>query len=85
MAWRFEIEVASKTIKNQYTPNIFLSLHTEEKGIQNKTAFTCDFAGLKNLHQSLTQAMKFHGSNKFKLARNSSIWGNNVIFYAFLF
>ena len=54
-------------------PNMFLTLHTLEKGQQKKIAFNSDFANLKNMHQSLQQAMKMHHSNKFKTARYSQI------------
>lgn len=50
-----------------------MSLHTEDKGVAKKTVFNTDLANLKNLHQSLMQAMKMHNSNSFKLARNSSV------------
>jgi hypothetical protein len=73
LEWRFEIEVASKTAKNSFIPNIFMKLKTEEMGIEKQRAIGCDFANLKNLHQSLLEAMKLHNSNKFKVARNSSI------------
>lgn len=53
LQWRFEAEIGSKTSKNTFEPNILLNFKTEgTNGVQN-TAVNCDFANLKNLHQSL--------------------------------
>lgn len=44
----------------------------DEKGVE-RIAFNTNFSNLKNLHQSLQGALKMHNSNKFNLARYSSV------------
>lgn len=45
--------------------------NSEQKTINN--IVDCDFANLNNLYCELEKAMKIHQSNRYKLARNSSV------------
>lgn len=83
MDWRFEVEIASKTKKNTFNPNVQIGLTVKDgtdalEGPENEqnirtTSFNCDFANLKNLYNGLQEAMKMHNSSKFKMARFSSV------------
>ena len=37
-----------------------------------------DMGNLKNLQYILNQALKVHGNNKYKVARNSTVWEKNI-------
>lgn len=67
VSWRFEVEVASKTCKNDFKPNILLDFITVDgKSKETHNTFSSDFANLKNLHEQLLDAFKQHDSNKHK-------------------
>lgn len=54
VCWRFEIEVASKTSKNCFQPNVLLDFLTvDSKGVEKHNTFSSDYANLKNLHQQM--------------------------------
>ena len=71
------MEVASRAERNSFKPNIQMKLavpSANTNGSDGKTyKFNCDFANLKNLHESMQEAMKMHNSSKTKMARFSSV------------
>lgn len=65
--WRFQVEVASRTYKNDFKPNIVLDLITADSmGKQKHNPFACDYANLKNTYETLLEAFKLHDSSKHK-------------------
>ena len=56
LSWRFESEVASKSEKESFKPNIVLNFQFNnpqpDKEVNN--VVNCDFANLKNLHETLS-------------------------------
>lgn len=65
--WRFQVEVASRTFKNDFKPNILIDLITSDSnGNQKHNPFSCDYANLKNMHETLFEAFKLHDSSKHK-------------------
>ncbi len=65
--------MASRTFKNDFKPNILLNFKITKEGELTNNLVNCDYANLKNIHNTLTTAMKLHRSGKFKTARNSSV------------
>ena len=67
VCWRFEVEVASKTSKNGFQPNVLMDFVTVDcNGKEKHSPFSSDYANLKNLHQQLLEAFKQHDSSKHK-------------------
>lgn len=58
LEWRFDVQLASRSLRRQTTPNILFKLHTEDSGIQETHVLQTDPVNLVHLTKVLDEALQ---------------------------
>lgn len=58
LEWRFDVQLASRSLRRQTTPNILFKLHTEDSGIRETHVLQTDPVNLVHLTKVLDEALQ---------------------------
>lgn len=58
LEWRFDVQLASRSLRRQTTPTVLFKLHTEDSGVKDTTVLQTDPVNLLHLTKVLDEALQ---------------------------
>ncbi|XP_022341848.1 COMM domain-containing protein 2-like [Crassostrea virginica] len=58
LEWRFDVQLASRSLRRQTTPTVLFKLHTEDSGVKDTTVLQTDPVNLMHLTKVLDEALQ---------------------------
>lgn len=58
LEWRFDVQLASRSLRRQTTPTVLFKLHTEDSGVKDTTILQTDPVNLLHLTKVLDEALQ---------------------------